>query len=210
MDPVEIAEVKRITNELDSAIPIYWVSGNRDMTFNGDTAMPELLARFRDEFGDDYYSFSHEGVGFIVLSSPTIYDPSEVPGEWEAQLAFVEEALKKSSARGERMKIAFSHHPLFTNTPLDQDARAHLPRERREPLLNLFRQHGVSAVFCGHRHRNMYARDGQMEIVVTSAVGMQSPSSDVKSGYRIVKVFDDRIEHEYFEFGAGPATVDLE
>jgi len=209
MDPVEIAEVKRITNELDSAIPIYWVSGNRDMTFNGDTAMPELLARFHDESGTTT-TVSHEGVGFIVLSSPTIYDPSEVPGEWEAQLAFIEDALKKSAARGERMKIAFSHHPLFTDIPRDQDTRAHLPRERREPLLNLSRQHCVSAVFCGHRHRNMYARDGQMEIVVTSAVGMQSPSSDVKSGYRIVKVLDDRIEHEYFEFRTGPATVDLE
>ncbi len=208
MDPVEIAEVKRIAEGLDPTIPIHWAPGNRDTTFDGDTAVPELLDRYRAEFGPDYYGFTHKGVGFIVLSSSVIYDPSEVTGEWEDQLAFVEAELAASVQRGDKMRVVFSHHPLFTTHPDDEDSRLHLPTARREPLLDLFRTHCVSAVFSGHLHRNKYAQDGDMAMVITSAVGVQM--GDDGSGYRVVKVHQDRIEHDYYPFGSGPERVDLE
>ena len=129
MDPVEIAEVKRIAKGLDPTIPIHWAPGNRDTTFDGDTPVPELLGRYRAEFGPDYYGFAHKGVGFIVLSSSVIYDPSEVPGEWEAQLEFVEAELAASAERSDIMRIVFSHHPLFTTHP-DDEKLAYAPADR--------------------------------------------------------------------------------
>lgn len=207
MDPVEIAEVKRIAAGFDPAISIYWAPGNVDITLDGETARPELLERYRAEFGPDYYSFTHKGVGFIVLSSPVIFEPAEVPGEWEAQLAFVEAELSASVKRGESARIVFSHHPLFTGHPDDEDSSTHLPGVRREPLLELFREHDVSAIFSGHLHRNNYARDGEMPMVATSAVGMQA--GDDESGYRVVRVLRDQIDHNYYAFGSGPERVDV-
>lgn len=207
MDPVEIAEVKRIAGGLDASIPIYWAPGNRDTSFDGHTAVAELLDRYRQEFGPDYHAFRHGSTAFLVLSSTVIYDPSEVPGEWEKQRDFVESELVRSVEYGDEMRIIFSHHPLFTGDPEDEDSPAHLPSVRRKPLLDLFHKYDVSAVFSGHLHRNNYAWDGDMPMVASSAVGMQA--GDDESGYRVVRVFQDRIDHDYYPFGSGPERVDL-
>lgn len=207
MAPLEIAEVKRVASGLDRSIPIYWTPGNCDTTFNGHTASPELLETYRAEFGPDYHSFNHKGVGFIVLSSAVIYDPSEVPGEWESQLEFVKAALSASVERGDSKRIIFMHHPLFTGGPDDEDSPKHIPTVRRRPLISLCREYDVTAVFAGHLHRNNYAWDGDMPMVATSAVGMQM--GDDESGFRVVKVLKDTIEHDYYAFGSGPENVSL-
>ena len=78
MDTTEIAEVKRIAEGITASIPIYWLPGNRDTSFDGETAKSELLKRYRDEFGPDYHAFVHKEVAFICLSSTVIYDPCSI------------------------------------------------------------------------------------------------------------------------------------
>ncbi|MDP6823403.1 MAG: metallophosphoesterase [Dehalococcoidia bacterium] len=206
MDPVEVGEIKRIGGQLHPSIPIYWAPGNRDTSY-GNVASAELIERYRQEFGPDFHAFTHKGVTFVVLSSTVIFDPSQVPDEWERQLEFVGSELAASVERGDGERIIFSHHPLFTADPDEENAGSNLPLVRRRPLLELFRRHDVSAVFAGHLHRNNYARDGDMLMVVTSAVGFQG--GDDGSGYRVVKVLRDRIEHEYYRFDSGPESVSL-
>jgi hypothetical protein len=46
-----------------------------------------------------------------------------------------------------------------------------------------------------------------MEIVTTSAVGFQL--GEDKSGFAIVKVFQDKIEHKYYALEDVPTIVDL-
>lgn len=201
MHTAQIGEVLRITGELDTGIPIYWAPGNADL---GNTPTPSLVDKYKNAFGADYHAFQHRGVSFLALNSPVIYDPSETPGAWEAQLAFVEAELAAAAARDSVHTIVFMHHPLFLETPGDPDGSMAVPMERRMVLLDLFRDHGVSAVFAGHLHRNNYTRDpvSGMLMVVTSAVGYQL--GDDCSGYRVVYVHEDRIEHEYHALGAGP------
>lgn len=50
-------------------------------------------------------------------------------------------------------------------------------------------------MFAGHYHRNAYARAGEIEMVTTGAVGR--PLGDDPSGFRVVDVHDDRLEHSY-------------
>jgi Icc-related predicted phosphoesterase len=207
MDPAEVSEVKRIAGRLDSEIPIYWTTGNRDSGFDDGIPVASMLAKYRQEFGDDYYSFDHKGTTFITISSTVIFNPSQTQDELDAQMEFIESELEASVERGADNRIVFSHHPLFKVDPDEEDAPTNLPLARRKPLLELFHKYKVSAVFAGHLHRNNYASDGDMLMVVTTAVGMQGADDD--PGYRVVKVLPTGIEHHYYPFSSGPDSVQL-
>ena len=207
MDPAEVGEVKRIAGMLDSSIPVYWTTGNRDSGLDDGVPVASMLEKYRQEFGDDYYSFDHKGTTFIAISSTVIFDPSQTQDELEAQMKFIEAELKASIERGAANRIVFTHHPLFTANPDEEDAPTNLPLARRKPLLELFHRYDVSAVFAGHLHRNNYASDGDMLMVATTAVGMQAGDDD--PGYRVVKVLPNGIEHQYYPFTSGSDSVQL-
>lgn len=66
---------------------------------------------------------------------------------------------------------------------------------------------GVKYVFCGHLHKNSGGRYKELESVVTSAIGYQLGTD--KSGLRVVKVYRDRLEHQYYPLSQVPLSVDL-
>ena len=203
-------EAHRIAGELNPGIPMNWVSGNHDLGLGGLRPTPETMARYRQVFGPDYYGFQHNGVSFVVINSTVMHAPEEVPGEWEAQLRFLEKELSAAQSRGSAHIVVFSHHPFFLRDPEEEVERERglvLPLERRRAVLGLLKRYGVSAVFAGHWHRNNYARDGDMLMVATGSVGY--PLGDDQSGYRVVRVYEDRIVHDYYGFGHGPESVQL-
>ena len=145
-----------------------------------------------------------------MVNTAVMHTPDDVPDQWEAQLRFLEEELSAAQRRGSRWKIVLTHHPFFLRDAEEEVAEEdHLviPRRRRRVVLDLFRRYGVRAVFAGHWHRNNYAWDGEMEMVASGSVGY--PLGEDPSGYRVVRVYEDRIEHDYYAFGEGPASVEL-
>jgi hypothetical protein len=62
-------------SKIDEDIPLLCVCGNHDV---GNTPNKVTLERYRNDFGDDYFSFSVRGVRGIVINSNLYYDPSEV------------------------------------------------------------------------------------------------------------------------------------
>ncbi len=82
------------------------------------------------------------------------------------------------------------------------------PKAQRAQYLELFRRNGVSAVFAGHYHANGHSRYGDLEIVITGPVGR--PLWQDPSGFRVVEVFPDHIEHTYYGFANMPETITLE
>ena len=198
------AELTRITGQLDGDIPIYFTTGNCDV---GNTPTAESLRIYRAKFGRDSYSFDAGGSHFVVLNSSVCLDPSEVPEEWDSLVEFLRRDLDVHSPDSTHT-IVFMHHPLFGKSADEpDDGIAIIPRERRRIILDLLRNHETSGVFAGHWHRNNYAADGKMLMVVSGPVGF--PLGDDPSGLRIVKVYDDRVEHEYFGMDDVPIRVDL-
>ena len=117
---------------LDAGIPFYAALGNHDSPEN----------RFYEPFnmgGERYYTYTRGRVRFVVLDT-NILDAQ--------QLAWADAALGNAT---ERWKIAYFHHPLYSNGGR-HGSNAEL-RVRLEPLLV---RHGVTAVFSGHDH--MYER----------------------------------------------------
>ena len=203
-DDEQHAELMRITGLLDDGIPIYFTTGNCDV---GNTPTAESLSIYRAKFGADNYSFDAGGSHCVVLNSSICVDPSEVPEEWDSLVEFLRDDLDTHSPDSNHTMV-FMHHPLFgefANEP--DDGVSIIPRERRRVVLDLLRKHEASGVFAGHWHRNSYAADGDMLMVISCSVGF--PLGDDPSGLRIVKVYDDRVEHEYFGMDDAPLSVDL-
>ncbi len=198
------AELMRITGQLDNDIPIYFTTGNCDV---GNTPTAESLRIYRSKFGDENYSFDAGGSHFVVLNSSVCLDPSEVPEEWDSLVKFLRNDLDAHSADSHRT-IVFMHHPLFSKSADEpDDGMMIIPRERRRIILDLLRKHKTSGVFAGHWHRNNYAADGDMLMVISGPVGF--PLGDDPSGLRIVKIYDDRVDHQYFGMDDVPISVDL-
>ena len=219
-DKTELSdEALKIAAELDDGIPMYWVPGNHDLgVYSTDPGLrvgedfvrptPETLSHYRDVFGPDYYSFHHKGVTFLVLNTAVMHTPDDVAEEWQAQLRFLERELSAARSAGSTHVIVLAHHPFFLRDAEEEVAEEHhlvIPLERRRVVLDLFRRYGVRAVFAGHWHRNNYAWDGDMEMVASGSVGY--PLGEDPSGYRVVRVYEDRIAHDYYAFGAGPESV---
>jgi 3',5'-cyclic AMP phosphodiesterase CpdA len=201
----QAAEFQRIARGIDPAIPLLSVCGNHDL---GNCPTPEALAAYRQEFGDDKYSFWVGGVCGVVLNSNLYWDPSGAPKEQARQKAWFAQRLKAAREAGAKQLLVFQHHSWFLEKPDEPDQYFTIPRVRRDPALALMREAGVRATFAGHYHRNAHGWDGDLEMITTSAVGQ--PLGSDPSGLRVVKVFEDRIEHAYYGLDDVPDSVSLE
>lgn len=200
----QVQEFQRIARRIDPRIPLVCVCGNHDVA---NRPTPATLATYRREFGDDWFSFQVGGTYGIVLNSSLYSDPTGAPEEQARQEAWFAAELERAKSSGAKHIFVFQHHPWFLAKPDDADQYFTIPQVRRAPALALMRKAGVRAVFAGHYHRNAYGKDGEMEMITTSAVG--KPLGKDPSGFRIVKVFEDRIEHRYHGLEELPEKVEL-
>ena len=203
-DQNQLDELFRITAMLQDDIPIHWVSGNHDV---GDAPTTESLALYRERFGPDNFSFDHDGCHFVVINSSVCYNPENVPDEWESIVQFLKDDLSTARANGSEDIILFTHHPLFLERADEGDGYFVIPRDRRKVILDILHEHDVSSVFAGHLHRNNYAEDGKLQMVVTGAVGY--PLGDDPSGLRVVKVRGDGVTHKYYAMDDLPDSIAL-
>jgi 3',5'-cyclic AMP phosphodiesterase CpdA len=188
----QAAEFLRIRSTLDADIPLYVLPGNHDV---GNTPTPESLAWYRDTFGRDWYAFDHEYFHGIVLNSSLFTAPEQVADEAAAQLAWLEHELERAGATRAQQIAVFMHYPLFLRHADEPDSYFNIPTETRQILLGLFERYQVSAVFAGHYHQNAYGRAGKLQMITTGAVGR--PMGDAVSGFTVVDVYEDGLEHRY-------------
>ena len=200
-DEAQVAELNRISGRLSPNIPLYRVSGNHDSSEDDHiTPTAESLARYRELFGDDTYSFVEGGVKIIVINSTVVHNPREVQAEYRRQIDWLEAELVSARDGQAEKVIVLSHHPLFLEHPDEPDAYFNVPRDNRRPVTGLLETHGVDAVFAGHMHQNNYARHGNMLMIASGSVGY--PLGSDPSGYRIVTVSNKGIDHRYYSLEA--------
>ncbi len=198
-DADQIAEYHRIANKLDPSIKLYNVPGNHDV---GNEPTPESLAKYRKIWGPDYYTFDYDDMRGIVLDSSLIQAPINVQSEAGKQEQWLREQLAKAKPDGKRIVI-FQHIPFFLQSADEPDQYFNIPKQHRSRYLALLHEYGVQYVFAGHYHRNAEGRDGDLDMVVTCAVGM--PIGPDPSGFRIVRL--DSMLHPYISLGNIPNQV---
>ena len=113
---------------LQAGVPFYAALGNHDQPGNRDYLLFNMT-------GERYYTFVKGPVRFLVFDT-NLMDA--------AQLAWIEATLQ---AAPEPWKIAFFHHPLYS------DGDRHGSNLELRPLLEpLLVRSGVNVVFSGHDH----------------------------------------------------------
>lgn len=202
-DAEQIGTFQRLMDEFSGDFPVYLASGNHDVT---GAPTPEALKAYRETFGPDRYTFDNRGCRFLVLNSTILMNGDKVPDEVEAQFEWVRAELERARAEGIRDLFVVQHHPWFFETG-DEPYRFlnNVRPETRKPYLDLFDEYGVMATFAGHTHRNVLGRHGGMEMITSASI--TPPSGDDPAGFRIVRVYGDSIEHEYYGFDDMPASV---
>jgi serine/threonine-protein phosphatase CPPED1 len=200
----QTAEFKRIAAKLDPQIKLYNLPGNHDVQ-NEPTA--ESLARYRERFGPDYYTFRSGDITGIVLNSNLEKGFKNVPAEAEKMEAWFKAELAKAKAGGAKHIIVFQHIPLFRKDPNEPEVYENVPVDVRQRYLKLMHEYGVKWVFAGHQHQNEEAHDGDLQMIATGPVGM--PLHGAKSGIRVVAVTPDGVKHKYYDFGELPESLEL-
>ena len=197
-DRSQIAEFKRINAMIDSKIPVYYTPGNHDI---GQSPTQQDVDSYISDYGYDKFSFKHKKSIFIGLNSSII--KSNIPILERLQFDWLKKELLKG--RKATHKILFCHYPFFINESNEPDEYFNIDIETRNRYLALFKENNVEAVFAGHLHNNGYSKYGNMQMVTTNAVG--KPLAKFPSGFRIVKVYPDRIESVYYGLEEIPKTI---
>jgi serine/threonine-protein phosphatase CPPED1 len=199
----QAAEYHRIAAKLAPGIRLFNVAGNHDVE-NEPTR--ESLARYRELFGPDYYTFRVGEITGIVLNSNLEKGTQNVPDEAAKMETWLKAELAKARSGGARRVIVFQHIPFFLAEANEEDQYFNIPRETRARYLKLLHENGVDQVFAGHYHRNAEGRDGVLDMVTTGPVGM--PIEGGKSGIRIVTVTPVGVKHQYYDFGDLPEALE--
>lgn len=185
----QINEFKRITANIKPSIPVYYSPGNHDI---GQVPNEESLKKYRKNYGSDRFSFNHKGSSLIGFNTGLIKAKLEKPER--EQFNWLSKQLQKSC--NAQHILLFTHYPFFNKTADEPTAYSNIDREYREKYLRLFSDNYVTAVFSGHYHNNSLSNYENVQLVTTSALG--KPLGTVPSGFRIVKVYSDKIDHEYY------------
>lgn len=194
----QINEFKRITAKIKSSISVYYSPGNHDI---GQVPNVESLKKYRKNYGIDRFSFRHKGSSFIGFNTGIIKAKLEKPEQ--EQFAWLAGKLQQNQHK--QHIILFTHYPFFNKTANEPTAYSNIDQEYREKYLRLFSNTRVTAVFSGHHHNNGLSTYENVQLVTTSSLG--KPLGKAPSGFRIIKVYNDKIEHEFFGLDELPDSV---
>jgi serine/threonine-protein phosphatase CPPED1 len=200
-DPInqkQIAEFKRITDKINAEIPVYLTPGNHDVGQEPDKQSINLYIK---NYGYDRFSFKHKGSLFIGFNSSII--KNDLPKLENQQYKWLKKKLKGSKKASH--VILFCHYPFFIQSFEEPETYSNISPEKRNKYLSLFEANNVDALFVGHLHKNNTSEFGGIQWVITSAVG--KPLGPDPSGMRIVKVYNNRIESNYYGLDEVPDNV---
>lgn len=195
----QINAYKGIISKVDRSIPVYHIPGNHDV----GKCSKESLDFYRQNYGDDRFSFRYGDCAFIGINSSVIKDGFEP--EMNTQYRWLEKELKK--AGGCTCKFVFTHCSVFLSDFDEKENYSNFSVPDRQLYWELFKKYNVSAVIAGHLHNSSRgSRDG-IEMVTAGPVGR--PLGKGVSGIALWNVDGDDYSCSYIPLGSFPVYGSL-
>ena len=165
-----LAEMQMMKDFLDgTGIQYHVIPGDNDMP-GGDNSVFEAV------FGTDHYSLDFQDSHLVFLN-----DAMQGVGCSDEQLAWLSEDV--SGLKGERLLIGFSHVPPGAPVDMGRNGFQEGETESTGEMLDILRQAGASALYCGHIHAYMLYSSGPPRVVVTGGAGADPHLSEQSGGY---------------------------
>jgi hypothetical protein len=169
-----------------AAVPVYNAPGNHEMQSSTE-AVEALL-----EWGHDLYgSFDFRRCHFVVLNTDEVALEGRISGE---QLEWLREDL--AAARGAKAVFVVMHRPMHSWFQGDFNP------DDAEVVHDLFRSHGVQAVFSAHDHFFYEERHDGIRYVTTGGAGgplYTQPPAGGFAHYLLVTVQADETDFNVVE-----------
>ncbi|MFZ1292211.1 MAG: metallophosphoesterase [Melioribacteraceae bacterium] len=195
--------------------PLFNTIGNHEIfgwykKSNIERTHPEFGKKmYENRIGKLYYSFVHKGVKFIILDS--IEELPEQNGYYgyinNEQIEWLKKELSETDK--EMPIIISSHIPLYTmfaqmteGSMIANDRG--LVVENSKEVIDLFKDYNLKLILQGHLHYfediNMMNRFNIITGGAVCARWWQGPNEGMEEGFLIVKVKQNKIESEYFDY----------
>ena len=188
-DDAQWAEFKRLTGEINPEIPRYCIPGNHDIVSKTEKFD---MGPYTSHMGEDRFC-AEIGKVLLVGMNTDYLKYTEGTAEEAAQVEWLRETLADKEKSG--ISIVFGHHPFFLDKADEPEEYFNIRPDKRKIYMDLFKEAGVTAVFCGHKHDNYVTADGDMPVVTTSAIGKQLGNAE--SGIRIIVCHKGKVWHSY-------------
>ena len=206
--------------------PLHLVPGNHDV---GDKPFAwgpsgivrdSFLDKWREHFGDHYYSFDFGGCHFVVINAQII---NSGLGAEEEQRAWLEGDL---AANADKRTFVSIHYPPYLTSADERESYDNLAEPGRSWLLGVIERFKPEAMFAGHVHNYWYNRHGATDCYVLPSTafvrqdysefyrvepGPEGGRNDgPKLGFFVVDVFEHgHVSHMVRTYGEslGPAEM---
>ncbi|XP_050437584.1 serine/threonine-protein phosphatase CPPED1-like isoform X2 [Adelges cooleyi] len=199
---LQVQDFKKVYDKLHRSISLVCVCGNHDV---GNEADEQSIDMYRDEFGQDYFSYWCGGVRFLVLNTQ-YYKKNTVQEKAKEQQQWLEGQLAKH--KGQRI-VVFQHIAWFALKIDEDETDYNLGKQLRMEMLEKFAKAGVTHIFYGHIHRNHETSYKGMDMITTNAIGNPLGENPDPPGLRLVKVYENNLTHQYYSLEEFPCCVDL-
>lgn len=196
----QVENFKGAFDNLKSGIPVICVCGRNE--FDKEPS-PQSIESYRLNFGEDWFAFWIEGVQFVVLNSLYYGDLKATEDFVSEQNEWLESVLLEAQVNPPQFIIVIQNSPWFVSDSNEPDNNNNVDLATRQLMVPKMREANVKAILSGDQ--NGSSIDGGIEAIQTSSLN----ESDGQ-GFRVFKVKNDSIQHNFFTLDNSPKDLNNE
>ena len=193
----QIEAFKSSLRALDSDVAVICVCGSHDV---GETPSEESVEAYRENFGEERFSFWVEGVHCLVLNSMYFRKVTDLTEFRKEQFDWLESNVLEAQVNPPVKMLIFQGSSCLSDKNGDLNGDC----ETEQQVISKLKEADVSAIFCGNSNKSM--KEGNIGVYSCSSLGICD--NDAKPGLRVVRISRGEICQQFFTLDESPEELD--